>query len=80
MQRLTLEGLRAMLYDLGATTGIVCNAYRFRHTFCTWCADAGVQMLHLQQLLGYKSSDMVAYYYRGMTSRAAIEAAARVRF
>lgn len=77
---LTLEGLRAMLYDLGATTGIKCNAYRFRHTFCTWCADAGMHMLHMQQLLGHASSDMVAYYYRGKTSQAVLEAAARVRF
>ena len=69
-----------MLYDLGATTGIKCNAYRFRHTFCTWSAEAGVQMLHLQQLLGHKTSDMVASYYRGKTSQAAVDAAARVRF
>lgn len=63
-QRLTLEGLRAMLYDLGTSTGIACNAHRFRHTFCTWCADAGVQMQHLQELLGHKKSDMVVRYYR----------------
>ena len=79
-QPLTLDGLKAMLADLGAETGIKCNAYRFRHTFCTWCADAGMHMLHLQQLLGHASSDMVAYYYRGKTSAAVLEAAARVRF
>jgi integrase len=33
------------------TMGVHCNPYRFRHTFCTWCADAGMHMLHLQQLL-----------------------------
>lgn len=79
-QPLTLEGLRAMLYDLGTTTGIKCNASRFRHTFCTWCADAGVQMLHLQRLLGHKSSDMVACYYQGKTNQAVLDAVARVRF
>jgi len=79
-QPLTLEGLKSMLATLGETTGIRCNAYRFRHTFCTWCADAGMHMLHLQQLLGHASSDMVAYYYRGKTSEAVLQAAARVRF
>jgi integrase len=79
-QPLTMEGLKSMLAKLGEATGIRCNAYRFRHTFCTWCADAGIQMQHLQQLLGLASSDMVAYYYRGKTSQAVLEAAARIRF
>lgn len=77
---LTLEGLRAMLYDLSGATSIKCNAHRLRHTFCTWCAAAGVQMTHLQQLLGHKDSDMVASYYRGKTNRTMLEATARVRF
>ncbi|MGA8415774.1 MAG: hypothetical protein WB808_04065, partial [Candidatus Dormiibacterota bacterium] len=63
-----------------SASGIRCNAYRFRHTFCTWCADAGMLMLHLQQLLGHASSDMVAFHYRGKTSEAVLQAAARVRF
>jgi integrase len=79
-QPLTLDGLKSMLATLGESTGIKCNPYRFRHTFCTWCADAGMHMLHLQQLLGHASSDMVAYYYRGKTSEAVLQAAARVRF
>ena len=77
---LTLEGLKTMLTNLTEMTGIKCNAYRFRHTFCTWCADAGMHMLHLQQLLGHASNDMVAYYYRGRTSDAVLEAAAKIRF
>ena len=79
-QPLTMEGLKSMLAKLGEATGIKCNAQRFRHTFCTWCADAGMQMLHLQQLLGHASSDMVAYYYRGKTSESVLQATARVRF
>jgi integrase len=69
-----------MLFDLSAATGIKCTAHRFRHTFCTWCADAGLPMLHLQQLVGHKTSDMVARYYPEKTSHAAVDAAARVRF
>lgn len=79
-QPLTTEGLKSMLAKLGEATGIRCNAHRFRHTFCTWCADAGIHMLHLQQLLGHASSDMVAFYYGGKTSEAAVQAAARIRF
>ena len=79
-QPLTMEGLKSMLAKLGEATGIRCNAYRLRHTFCKWCADAGMHMLHLQQLLGHASSDMVARYYRGKTSEAVLQAASRVRF
>lgn len=77
---LSADGLKSMLAALGDTTGIKCNAYRLRHTFCTWCAQAGVEMLHLQLLLGLASSDMVSCYYRDRTSEAVLEAAARVRF
>ena len=69
-----------MLEALGESTGIKSNAYRFRHTFCTWCADAGMQMLHMQQLLGHASSQMVARYYEGRSSQTAVEAASRLRF
>ena len=77
---LTLSGLQSLLDRVEGATGIHCNPYRFRHTFCTWCADAGMHMLHLQQLMGHASNDMVAYYYRGRTSEAVLAAAARVRF
>lgn len=77
---LTVNGLRQMLEALGVTTGIKCNALRFRDTFCTWCADAGMPMLYMQQLLGHASSRMVSRYYRGKTSRAMLDAAARIRF
>lgn len=77
---LSVNGLRQVLEALGETTGIKCNAYRFRHTFCTWCANAGMPMSHLQQLLGHASSQMVAQYYRGTTSAAVLDAAARLRF
>ena len=77
---LTVNGLRQMLEALGETTGIKCNAYRFRHTFCTWCAEAGLPMSHMQQLLGHATSQMVAQYYHGRTSTAVLDDAARIRF
>ena len=79
-QPLTLEGLRAMLFDVGVSTGISCSASRFRHTFCTRCADAGIPLHELQRYLGHKHSAMIAHYYRRPISQSALEAAARVRF
>jgi integrase len=78
--RLTIAGVSLMLQTLGRTTGIHCNPHRFRHTFCTWCADAGMDILSLQQLVGHKKSELIAHYYHGRTSEAALFAAARIRF
>jgi integrase len=69
-----------MLHTLGRTTGIHCNPRRFRHTFCTWCADAGMDLLTLQQLLGNEDSEMVVRYYRRRGSEDALFAAAQIRF
>jgi integrase len=77
---LTVVGVSLMLQTLGRTTGIHCNPLRLRHTFCTWCAEAGMEMLHMQQLLGHVNSDMVAFYYRGRTNEAMLDAAARIQF
>ena len=79
-QPLTLGGLRAMLFDLGRETGIRCNAYRFRHTFCTWCTEGGMEMDHLRRILGLRKLDMIAAYYPRDTNQAAVAAASRVRF
>jgi len=79
-ERLTIGGLDLILARLEKATGIKCNAYRFRHTFCTRCADGGMAMTTLQQLLGHKTIEMVAYYYRGKTSQEVLEAATRIRF
>jgi hypothetical protein len=39
-----------------------------------------MEMLHMQQLLGHVNSDMVAFYYRGRTNEAMLDAAARIQF
>jgi integrase len=78
--RLTIAGVNLMLQTLGRTAGIRCNPRRLRHTFCTWCADAGMDILVLQQLVGHKEAEMLAHYYRRRTSEDALFAAARIRF
>lgn len=77
---LTVNGLRQMLDELRETTGIRCNAYRFRDTFCTWCAGAGMPMEDMRLLLGLASSTMVSRYYPSTMSQAVLDAAARIRF
>jgi integrase len=78
--RLTIAGVNLMLQTLGRSTGIHCNPRRFRHTFCTWCADAGMDILTLQQLVGHKDTEMIAQYYRRRRNEEALFAAARIRF
>jgi integrase len=78
--RLTVSGVNLMLQALGRTSGIRCNPRRFRHTFCTWCADAGMDILTLQRLAGYEKTEMIAHYFRARPSEDAIFAAARIRF
>jgi integrase len=78
--RLTITGVNLMLQTLGRTTGIHCNPHRFRHTFCTWCADAGIEILTLQKLTGHERTEMLARYYRGRSSEDALFAAAQIRF
>jgi integrase len=77
---LTLDGMQRMLDRLTATTGIHANPYRFRHTFCTWAADAGMPELALMQIMGWKSREMATRYYRGKTNPAILELASRIRF
>jgi integrase len=78
--RLTVTGVNLMLGTLGRTTGIHCNPQRFRHTFCAWCAGAGIDIFALQKLVGYERTEMLVHYYRGRPSEDAIFAAALIRF
>jgi integrase len=78
--RLTLAGVQEMLDRLTAATGVHANPYRFRRTFCTWAADAGMPELVLMQIMGWKSREMAARYYRGKTNPAILELASRIRF
>ncbi len=78
--RLTIAGVNLVLHTLGRTTGIHCNPRQLRHTFCTWCADAGMDLIVLQHLLGNEDSEMVVRYYRRRGSEDAIFAAAQIRF
>lgn len=73
------DGLEEMLDGLGKRTGIHCNPHRFRHSCCTWLVDAGMHPQHLMAVMGWRDEAMVSRYYRGRTSQAVLEAAARVR-
>jgi len=79
-QPLTLNGLKKMLQHLQTATGIPCNAYQLRHTFCTWVADKGVPEMQLAGWLGHKDTSLIHVYYLRKGNEAAIEAANRIRF
>lgn len=75
---LNYEGLAIMLDRLGRRTGIHCNAYRFRHSVCSWLADAGIPPWSLMTLMGWEHSTMIDRYYR-RRAQVALEAATTIR-
>ena len=76
---LSIHGLDTMLARLSEATGIHANAYRFRHTFATWQANAGQQMTTLQTLMGHATIEMTARYFRGVTNDELLQQATRIR-
>ena len=60
--RLTGEGLRQLILRLSIKAGIKFSAHALRRTFVILSLRAGMDVLHLQALLGHASLDMVQYY------------------
>lgn len=60
--RLTGEGLMLMFRRLSVKTGIHVSAHALRRTFVILSLRNGMDVLHLQALLGHASLDMVQHY------------------
>jgi integrase/recombinase XerD len=60
--RLTGNGLRELLLRVSVKTGIKLSPHALRRTFVILSLRAGMDVLHLQALLGHASLDMVQYY------------------
>jgi site-specific recombinase XerD len=60
--RLTGNGLRLLLLRLSAKAGIKFSAHALRRTFVILSLRAGMDVLHLQALLGHSSLEMVQHY------------------
>ncbi len=61
--RLTLEGLRQVLRRLGKRAGVEhCHPHTFRRTFALWALRAGMNIYHLQRLMGHADITMLRQY------------------
>jgi integrase len=60
--RLTGDGLLQLLLRLSTKSGIKFSAHALRRTFVILSLRAGMDVLHLQALLGHASLDMVQHY------------------
>jgi site-specific recombinase XerD len=60
--RLSSNGLRSLILRLGNRTGIHVHPHALRRTFATLSLRSGMNLLHLQGLLGHSSLEMTRRY------------------
>jgi len=60
--RLTGNGLRSLLLRLGERAGVEVSPHALRRTFATMSLRAGMNLLHLQGLLGHSTIEMTRRY------------------
>jgi len=60
--RLTGHGLRSVLLRLGERAGVQVSPHALRRTFATMSLRAGMNLLHLQGLLGHSTIEMTRRY------------------
>jgi len=61
-KRLTASGLRSLLLRLGGRAGVQVTPHALRRTFATMSLRAGMNLLHLQGLLGHSTIEMTRRY------------------
>ena len=67
-------GIAQVLGRLEEKTGIKCNAHSFRRTFATESVRNGMNLFHVQSLLGHSSLTMTRIYAEQVNSEDAIKA------
>ncbi len=60
--RFTFNGLRSLLLRLGQRAGVQVSPHALRRTFATMSLRAGMNLLHLQGLLGHSTIEMTRRY------------------
>jgi site-specific recombinase XerD len=63
-----------LLNELEEKTSIRCNAHSFRRTFATESVRNGMNLFHVQSLLGHSSLTMTRIYAEQVNSKDAIKA------
>jgi site-specific recombinase XerD len=71
---LKARGIAWMLWRLEHKTGIKCNAHAFRRTFAAETIRDGMNLFHVQALLGHESLTMTRIYAEQVNSEDAIKA------
>ena len=71
---MTANAIRLMLDKLGKRTGIKCNAHSFRRTFATESVRNGMNLFHVQSLLGHSTLNMTRLYAHQVDSTDAVKA------
>jgi integrase len=66
------RGIACMLWKLERKMGIKCNAHSFRRTFATETIRDGMNLFHVQSLLGHSSLTMTRVYAEQVNSQDAI--------
>ena len=67
------RGVSELLRRLGERSGIKCNAHSFRRTFATEAVRNGMNVFHVQSLLGHSSLTMTRIYAEQVSSQDAIK-------
>lgn len=70
---LTLDGLKITIRKLGKKVGLTLGTHRLRRTFGTWCIVNGMNVKHVQELLGHSDLETTMLYLN-LTERDLLEA------
>ena len=68
------RGIAQILSRMEIRTGIKCNAHSFRRTFATESIRNGMNLFHVQSLLGHSSLTMTRIYSEQVNSQDAVDA------
>ena len=68
------RGVAKVLSGVESITGIKCNAHSFRRTFATESVRNGMNLFHIQSLLGHSSLTITRIYAKQVNSEDAIKA------
>ncbi|HUI89158.1 MAG TPA: tyrosine-type recombinase/integrase [Anaerolineales bacterium] len=60
--RLSFNGLRSLLLRLGKRAGVKVSPHALRRTFATLSLRAGMNLIHLQGLMGHSTIEMTKHY------------------
>ena len=70
---ISVDGISYLLGTLGKRTGIKCNAHSFRRLFACEGITNGMNLFHVQSLLGHSTLDMTRLYAHQIDSEDALE-------